>query len=74
MMWGNHGLMGGYMWILWIAVLVGLIFLIKWIIQLSKQGEQNLEKEPLEILKKRYVRGEIGKEDFEQRKKDLLSR
>jgi putative membrane protein len=31
------------------------------------------EDNPLEILKKRYARGEIDKADFEQRKRDLQS-
>lgn len=73
MMWGNHGFMGGYMWIFWIAVLVGLVFLVKWIIQQGQGGEKQLKEDPLDILEKRYARGEIDREEFEQKKKDLLS-
>lgn len=77
MMWGNHGFMGGFMggfmWIFWIAVLVGLFFLIKWIVQQSRQEDQKPKEDPLEILKKRYARGEIDREEFEQKIKDLIS-
>jgi putative membrane protein len=73
-MWiGNHGFMGGFMWIFWVAVIIGLFFLIKWLVQQSKPVEQRHVESPLEILKKRYARGEIDKEEFEQKKKDLLS-
>jgi len=73
MMNGNFGFMGGFMWIFWIAVIVGLVFLIKWIIQQSKPAEKKHAESPLEILKKRYAQGEIDKEEFEKRKRDLLS-
>lgn len=32
-MWGNHWMFGGFMWIFWIVVLVGLFLLIKWMVQ-----------------------------------------
>ncbi|MFW6128773.1 MAG: SHOCT domain-containing protein [Candidatus Aminicenantaceae bacterium] len=73
MMWGNHGFMGGFMWILWIAIIIGLVFLIIWIVQQSKQGGERPKEEPLEILEKRYARGEIDKKEFEQKKNDILS-
>jgi len=73
MMWGNQGFMGVFMWIFWIAIIVGIFFLVKWIVMQSRLGEKKGEENPLEILKKRYARGEIDKEEFEQKKKDLLS-
>jgi len=71
-MWGQHWMSGGFMWVFWIAVLIGLFFLVKWIAQ-QKSGDQKPEDNALELLKKRYARGEIDKEEFEQKKKDLLS-
>ena len=74
MMFGNHGFMGGgFMWIFWIAVIVGIIFLVRWIVQQSKLSESNAYGNPLDILKSKYARGEIDKEEYERKKKDLLS-
>lgn len=72
MMNGGFGFMGGFMWIFWIAVIVGLFFLIRWIVQQSKPVGQSHQESPLEILKRRYARGEIDKNEYEAKKKDLL--
>jgi len=71
-MWGNHWMFGGFMWVFWIGVLVALIFFVKWLVQ-QKPGGQKHEEDALEVLKKRYAKGEIDREEFEQKKKDLLS-
>jgi putative membrane protein len=73
MMFLDHGFMGGFMWIFWIAVIVGLAFLIKWIFQQNRPSESRLEEKSLEILKKRYANGEIGRDEFMKKRKDLLS-
>jgi putative membrane protein len=73
MMWGDHWIFGGLMWIFWIAVIVGLIFLIKWVVQQGREGEPRVKEDALEILNKRYAKGEVDKEEYEQKKKDLLS-
>ncbi len=63
---------GGLMWVFWIALLVGVFFLARSLAQQSRQGEQKAELNSLEILKKRYARGKIGRDEFEQKKRDLL--
>ncbi len=73
MMSGTFGFMGGFMWIYWIALIVGIIFLIRWIVQQSKPMEQRPSQDPLELLKKRYVNGEIEQDEYMERKKNLLS-
>ncbi len=73
MMGGNMGFMGGgFMWIFWIAVIVGIIFLVRWVVQQSRPVEGKIEESSFELLKRRYARGEIDKEEFEQKKKDIL--
>jgi putative membrane protein len=71
MMWGGYGFMGVFMWIFWILVIVGVVFLVKWLVQQGKQSQSGREEDPLDILKRRYARGEVNKEEFEQIKKDL---
>ncbi len=84
--WGGHGpgMMGwGYgmgwlgmifMSIFWIAVIVGVILLIRWlIVSTGGKGQRTSgEDSPLEILKRRYARGEINKDEFEEKKRDLM--
>jgi putative membrane protein len=59
--------------ITWILVIVGIFILVKWLTErgggVGKQtpGEDSAH----EILKRRYAKGEIDKEEFEQKKKDL---
>jgi len=73
MMFSNYGFMGGFMWIFWIAVIVGIILLVKWTVQQSKPHSENQEMSSIEVLKKRYAQGEIERDEYEQRRKDLLS-
>lgn len=65
--------MGSGMWIFglifWILILIGLVLLIKY---LWEGGGARKEESALEILKKKYAKGEISKEEFEEKKKDIL--
>lgn len=70
MMWGWWGMGWIFMIILWGLIIVGIIFLIRYLVVTTKSGKG--EESALEILKKRYARGEINKEEFEQKKKDLI--
>ena len=56
----------------WILLIVGLVFLIKWLWEQSGGSPSKGSESALDILKKRYARGEISKEEFEEKKKDLL--
>ena len=66
----------GGMWLGWIFWLV-LIGAIVWMIinQSNRNRSQNQvnpqTESPIDIVKKRYAKGEITKEQFDQMKKDL---
>lgn len=53
----------------WILVIVGIVFLIRRIFSLP--GAKT-EESALDILKKRYAKGEISKEEFEEKKRDII--
>ncbi|GAB4388437.1 MAG: hypothetical protein Kow0025_07690 [Thermodesulfovibrionales bacterium] len=84
--WGGYGMgpgmMGGwgyglgwigvvFMVAFWVLLIVGIVYLIRWAASATRQGEKGRGDDALEILRKRYARGEIGREEFEQKKKDL---
>ncbi len=55
--------------LLWILVILGIVFLVR--AMLRSERKRTAEDTALDILKKRYARGEIGKEEFEEKKKDI---
>jgi putative membrane protein len=54
----------------WVLVIAGVVLLVKWIGSASDRSGR-LRETALEVLKKRYAKGEIGREEFEQKKRDL---
>jgi putative membrane protein len=67
----GHGWGMGFGWIIGIIILLIILWLAFKTFQPNKEHPSTGQKTPLDILKERYARGEIDKEDFEQRKKDL---
>ena len=75
------GMMGGwgmgwfviiFMLIFWVLVIVGLVSLIKWLIQTtSREKSEAGGGRVLDILKERYTRGEIDKRKYKEMRKDL---
>jgi putative membrane protein len=70
---GFNGMWFG--WIFWLAVAVLIVILIvknSGSQKPSYYNDRNYES-PLDILKKRYAKGEINKEEFDRIKNDLIS-
>jgi putative membrane protein len=67
----NHGWSMGFAWVIGLILLAAVVWLIiKVVNQKNNLSKLNI-KSPLELLKKRYARGKIGKKEFEKKKSIL---
>lgn len=76
-MWGDagaHGWWWGFgpilMLLFWVLVIMGIVALGKWIFERPGNGSRG--RSALDLLKERYARGEIDREEFEQKRRDLV--
>ena len=71
----GHGWGMGLGMVWWWVIGILLVALIIWLIVRASNRNagrsQSYGKSPLDVLKDRYARGEIDKEEFERKKKDL---
>jgi putative membrane protein len=71
-MWGMWGAWGFgmmlFMLVFWVLIIVGLVLGIRW---LASLGRESRSDPALDILRQRYARGEINKDEFEVKKQDL---
>ncbi|PLX50769.1 MAG: electron transporter RnfE [Desulfobulbaceae bacterium] len=66
---GNYGFGMGFGWFFMILFWAIFIFIVVALVKkIGSAGEQETAEN---ILKKRYARGEISKDEFEQLKKDI---
>lgn len=68
--------MGPLMWLFmllfWGLAILGLVAAVRWIVGRGKTGKGKAGPQtPLEVLKTRYARGELSREEYERMKKDL---
>ena len=72
---GYHGMGWGgglFMLIFWGLAILGVVFLIRFVLDRRRPGEaKGPEETALEILKRRYARGEIIREEYERMRRDL---
>jgi len=70
--WGMGAFGWVFMILFWGLVLVGIIAIVKWlIVTLGSGSEVSQQRSALQILQQRYARGEINREEFAEKKRDL---
>lgn len=67
--WG-WGFGGGVMIVWWLLVIVGIAALAKWLLAASGKRDGDARR-ALDILDARYARGEIEREEYERKRRDL---
>jgi putative membrane protein len=62
---------GGNMVVFWIAIILIVLYVVYRARTAGRPLSRFGPKTPEELLKERYARGEIGKDEFEQRLREL---
>jgi putative membrane protein len=70
--WGGHWFGGLLMLLFWVLIIVGIAALVRGFLPRSGGVSPAAPESPLEILKRRYAKGEVDKAEFEEKKRDIL--
>lgn len=68
--WMHYGWGGILMWIFILVIIIAAIYFMYYLAKSKTPGAPSGET-PLDLLKKRYARGEISKDEYQRIKKDL---
>lgn len=64
-------------WLFWLVILAVIVWAVVTVVNKNQKNNYNgnplRHGDALEILKERYARGEINRDQFEQMKRDLTS-
>lgn len=73
-----YGLGWVFMILFWVLVIAGVIAIVRWLGSGASRRAQDMSgpvhRTPADILRERYARGEIDREEFLQRLEDLNGR
>lgn len=70
---GSGGMFFGgvFMWIFWLLVIVVIVAVVKATMAGNTQRSDGQKDSPLSILEERYARGEIDREEYQEKRREL---
>lgn len=68
--WWGPGFGWIFMILIWFLIILGVVALVKSLFG-YQGGSTSRQKTALDILQERYARGEIDKDEYEEKKRDL---
>ena len=74
MYWGSSGSGTWFGWIFMVVFGVLIVLVVLFLVQamIKRENRSEQKQAPLDILKKRYAKGEISKEEFDRIKDDIM--
>jgi putative membrane protein len=66
--WG----MGGFGFIFWLLILAAIIAGVVWFVRSQPLAGSRRRSTSLEVLEERYAHGEINREEYLQKKRDIV--
>ena len=67
--WGGFGMVP--MLLFWVLVILGIAVLVRWLASGASGSSGDKPPHAMDILKARYAKGEISREQFEQMKREI---
>lgn len=73
--WGAMGGYGGFGMIIWVVILIAIVAFVAWLVR--AQAPSGMHHPPLrrssglDVLEERYARGDISRDEYLQKKKDI---
>lgn len=71
--WGHMAIGGLMMIAFWMGIIAFIVLAVRWFGKGSGNRGQLAEKSAIDLLNERFARGEIEKEEYEERKRVLSS-
>lgn len=68
--WGVLGMVHMALW--WALIIIGIVVMLRWLMGGMNGSRSSTVPRALDVLEERYAKGEIAKDEFEQKRSDIV--